>query len=67
MRLLAFFFMYMYVYVCEGIWDGLLEGRIRLQKVLPLINRLPQGEMMDVFKDHGKDAITDRLKHSESL
>ena len=29
-----------------GLWEGLVEGRIRLQKLLPLCNRLPQGDTM---------------------
>ncbi len=47
-----------------GIWDGLLECRIRLQKVLPLVNGLPQGDMIKVFEEQGKELISDRLKHS---
>ena len=29
-------------------WDGLFEGRIQLQKVLSLVNRLPQGDTMEM-------------------
>jgi protein AATF/BFR2 len=40
------------------LWDGIVEGRIRLQKLLPLSNRLPQGVDMATFKDIGGTSVT---------
>ena len=34
-----------------GIWDSLLEGRIKLQKALLIINQLPQPDVWDMFID----------------
>ncbi|XP_040280127.1 protein AATF [Bufo bufo] len=36
-----------------GIWDQLLEGRIKLQKVLVSANQLPQHDMFALFKKEG--------------
>ena len=44
-----------------GMWDGLLEGRIKLHKTLSLTNRLPQTSVMETFMSAGRDkAITSR-------
>ena len=43
-------------------WDGLLEGRIQLQKVLSLVNRLPQGDMMEMFEEQGKEPVEKGLR-----
>ena len=34
-----------------GLWERLMEGRICLQKLLPLCNRLPQGDTMAAFME----------------
>lgn len=36
----------------EGLWDSFLEGRIKLQKVAGIINKMPQ---FDIWKDFEKD------------
>ena len=47
------------------LWDGLLETRIRLQKILPLSNRLPQSSVLPAFREAGKQALEDALAASE--
>ena len=37
----------------EGLWDGMLEGRIRLHKLLSLANSLPQSSLVPVFLSLG--------------
>lgn len=49
-----------------AMWDGLLEARIRLQKVLLLSNRLPQQEAMEDFKTAGGEPLGEALRESES-
>lgn len=36
-----------------ALWDGLLEGRIKLQKCLSLSNQLPQNETAKEFAQSG--------------
>ena len=49
------------------LWDGLLETRIRLQKILPLSNRLPQSSVLPAFREAGKQALEDALAASECM
>lgn len=35
--------------MAAGLWDSLLEGRIKLQKAVSLINQLPQTDVWDGY------------------
>ena len=41
--------------VSTGLWDSLLEGRIKFQKVVCLINQLPQPDTWQEFTEVGAD------------
>ncbi|XP_078662725.1 protein AATF-like [Branchiostoma floridae x Branchiostoma belcheri] len=41
-----------------GLWDSLLEGRIKLQKALPLTNQLPQPDTKSDFIKTGGEPFT---------
>ncbi|XP_066465340.1 protein AATF [Eleutherodactylus coqui] len=47
-----------------AIWDQLLEGRIKLQKVLISANRLPQHDMFALFKKEGEAKFSASLTNS---
>ncbi|XP_072015178.1 protein AATF-like [Amphiura filiformis] len=44
-----------------GLWDGLLEARIKLQKAVSCTNQMPQHDTLDEFVDHGGDELEDAL------
>ena len=46
-------------------WDGLLEARIRLQKVLLLCNRIPQHDSLEAFKTVGGQPLEEAQRESE--
>ncbi|OWF50744.1 protein AATF-like [Mizuhopecten yessoensis] len=37
-----------------GVWDSLLENRIKVQKVVGLVNQLPQPDTWGTFEDHSE-------------
>ncbi|KAK2154860.1 hypothetical protein LSH36_255g00042 [Paralvinella palmiformis] len=49
-----------------GIWDSLLEGRIKLQKALLIINQLPQPDVWDMFIDTCGPQYNSALAESEN-
>ncbi|XP_044141577.1 protein AATF-like [Bufo gargarizans] len=51
----------------NGIWDQLLEGRIKLQKVLVSANQLPQHDMFALFKKEGGAEFLAPLTNSKFL
>ena len=46
-------------------WDCLLENRIRLQKMLVEVNKLPQHDAFDDIKERGGGQIKDPLNNSK--
>ncbi|KAM5180951.1 protein AATF [Mantella aurantiaca] len=46
------------------IWDQLLEGRIKIQKVLLSANQLPQHDMLALFKETGGSELLTPLMNS---
>ena len=50
-----------------GLWERLLETRIRLQKVLLLGNRLPQCETFSQFQNAGDQQVTMAIRESKSI
>ena len=51
--------------VSLGVWDGLLEGRIRLHRVLVLSNRLPQHDTVKLYHQLGRQPLKTALRQSE--
>ncbi|KAM9117796.1 protein AATF [Pangshura tecta] len=47
-----------------ALWDQLLEGRIKLQKVLLTANQLPQPDTFPAFKKEGGQEFASALKNS---
>ncbi|XP_063002613.1 protein AATF [Elgaria multicarinata webbii] len=47
-----------------ALWDQLLEGRIKLQKVLLTANQLPQPDTFAEFKKRGGQEFADALKNN---
>ncbi|XP_076583102.1 protein AATF [Chaetodon auriga] len=47
-----------------GLWDQLLEGRIKIQKALMTANQLPQPETLPEFKRRGGAELAGRLKNT---
>ena len=54
------------MYVFAAIWDSLLEGRIKLQKVLLIVNQLPQPDAWDQFLDAAGPDYNSVLAESKS-
>ena len=48
-----------------ALWDSLLENRIRLQRMLLEVNKLPQHDVFDEFKEKGGSQIKGPLNNSE--
>lgn len=48
-----------------ALWDILLENRIRLQKMLIGVNKLPQHGVFDEIKQRGGNQIKDPLSNSK--
>lgn len=54
--------------VCgAGVWDGLLETRIKLHKILGSCNQLPQGESFGHFTKMGESQTEEMVKECELL
>ena len=51
--------------VSLGVWDGLLEGRIRLHWALVLSNRLPQHDTVKLYHQLGRQPLKTALRQSE--
>ena len=51
--------------VSLGVWDGLLEGRIRLHRALVLFNRLPQHDTVKLYHQLGRQPLKTALRQSE--
>ncbi|KAI8488834.1 hypothetical protein Bbelb_333520 [Branchiostoma belcheri] len=49
-----------------GLWDSLLEGRIKLQKALPLTNQLPQPDARSDFTKTGGEPFTTAAEAGEA-
>ncbi|XP_051961047.1 protein AATF [Xyrauchen texanus] len=47
-----------------GLWDLMLEGRIKMQKALMTANQLPQSQTFPEFKSRGGPEHTEALKNS---
>ena len=48
-----------------AVWDGLLETRIKLQKVLGACNQMPHSEHLDKFLEEGGSQVEGALKDCE--
>ena len=48
-----------------ALWDSLLENRIRLQKMLLEVNKLPQHDVFDEFREKGGRQIKESLNNSK--
>lgn len=53
------------MFCLEGLWDSLLENRIRIQKSLVQINKLPQHDVFPDFKEKGGTALNEPLDNGE--
>ncbi|XP_064602198.1 protein AATF-like [Liolophura sinensis] len=47
-----------------SLWDSLLEGRIKLQKAVTLVNQLPQPDTWQMFEQEGGDNFTEASRQS---
>ena len=52
---------YIYSHV-PGVWDSLLEFRIKLQKAVIIVNQLPQPDVWNNFVEAGEDEYQKALK-----
>lgn len=43
-----------------GLWDSLLEGRIKFQKILSAVNQLPQPDTWREFEESGEDNFKEK-------
>ena len=50
-----------------ALWDSVLENRIRLQKLLVEINKLPQHDVFDEVKEKGGSQCKDPLNYTQQL
>eukprot|EP00731_Ephydatia_muelleri_P025280 Em0017g363a len=50
-----------------SMWDAMLEGRIRMQKVLLLANRLPQLKSMADFREVGGERLAQALTQNQAM
>ncbi|CAN0065275.1 protein AATF [Lampetra fluviatilis] len=50
-----------------GLWDHLLEARIKMQRALEICNRLPQPDTLPGFKARSGDALSRTLGESRSV
>ncbi|KAH3884563.1 hypothetical protein DPMN_008546 [Dreissena polymorpha] len=48
--------------MCAGLWDSLLEGRIKLQKAVSLINQLPQTDVWEGYVKSSTEFTTEASK-----
>ena len=46
--------------LCLGLWDSLLEGRIKFQKILTAVNQLPQTDTWQEFEESGGDEFREK-------
>jgi hypothetical protein len=49
------------------LWDSVLENRIRLQKLLVEVNKLPQHNVFDEMKEDGGSQFKDPLNNSKFI
>ena len=54
-----------YISPLVELWDGILEGRIKLHKSLCLTNSLPQASHLPVFLAAGGDKATSSMEQGE--
>lgn len=50
-----------------GLWDSLLEGRIKFQKILSAVNQLPQPDTWKEFEESGEDNFKEKKASVKSL
>lgn len=50
-----------------GLWDSLLEGRIKFQKILSAVNQLPQPDTWKEFEESGEDNFKEKKASAKSL
>lgn len=50
-----------------GLWDSLLEGRIKFQKILTAVNQLPQPDTWQEFEESGEDNFKEKKTSVKSL
>ncbi|XP_022336359.2 protein AATF-like isoform X2 [Crassostrea virginica] len=50
-----------------GLWDSLLEGRIKFQKILTAVNQLPQTDTWQEFEESGGDEFREKKASVKSL
>lgn len=54
----------------EALWDQILEGRIKMQKALVIVNRLPQPDTFPLFRKEGGqefDSAVESCKNSSNF
>ena len=51
----------------SDVWDGLLETRIKLHKVLSACNQLPQGDALGQFTKAGGRQTEESVEECESV
>lgn len=53
--------MCVFLWSCHlGLWDSLLEGRIKFQKILSAVNQLPQPDTWREFEESGEDNFKEK-------
>ena len=55
----------LFFFKLTALWDSLLENRIRLQKMLLEVNKLPQHDVFDEFREKGGSQIKESLNNSK--
>lgn len=50
----------------EALWDQLLEGRIKMQKALVTVNRLPQPDTYPVFRKEGGQEFDNAVENCKN-
>ena len=54
-----------YGFVFVGLWDSLLKGRIELQKVVSIVNQLPQPDKWNKFVKQGEESYQQLIKEGQ--
>ncbi len=54
------------MFVLLDLWDSLLKGRIELQKVVSVVNQLPQPDRWATFTQQGGDPYKEAVREGRS-
>ena len=55
----------MFPFSFTGLWDSLLKSRIEMQKLMSIVNRLPQPDTWNGFAETGGEAYKVKVKQGQ--